>query len=200
MILRASLRLMSLLVIASGLTACFQPVHGTRLGNSSLSAELSKVSVVPIGDGYLGYSLKAELDFLLGNGAIAQNPRYVLTVRAAQTKSTSIINSSAAAAQSVSLQAEAVYELRDTKTGTIRASGKTFGFASLDRSNQRFATIRAQRDAEERLGKALAERLRILISASLLNDPRRDAGQAPELSPPIDPWAEPPAKDPGDET
>lgn len=200
MILRASLRLVSLLVLASGLTACFQPVHGTRLGNSSVSAELAQVSVAPIGGGYLEYSLKSELDFLFGNGAIAQNPRYVLTVKAAQTRGSSIINVSASRPQSVSLQAEAIYELRDLKTGTIRASGKTFGSANFDRSNQRFATIRAQRDAEERLGKALAERLRILVSAGLLADPRRDAGPAPEFSPSIDPWAEPAARDPGDES
>ncbi|MGL5447560.1 MAG: hypothetical protein ACRDBL_09645 [Rhabdaerophilum sp.] len=200
MILKASLRLLSLLVLTGGLTACLQPVHGIRLGNSSVSAELSQVSVAPINSGYLGYALKSELEFLLGNGAIAQNPRYILTVRATQSKSFSIIDISASRPQSVAVQAEAVYELRDTRTGTIRASGKTFGSANYDRSNQRFATIRAQRDAEERLGKALAERLRILISAGLVSDPKRDAGPAPQLNPPIDPWAEPPASDPGDES
>jgi LPS-assembly lipoprotein len=200
MILRASLRVFSLLVLAGGLSACFQPVHGTRIGNSTMSAELAQVSIAPIDGGYMGYALKAELEFLFGNGAIAQNPRYVLTVRAAQTKSTPIIDLAASRPQSVAVQAEAIYELRDTRTGTIRASGKTFGSANYDRSSQRFATIRAQRDAEERLGKALAERLRILVSAGLASDPGRDAGPAPKLSPPIDPWAEPEGIEPGDES
>jgi LPS-assembly lipoprotein len=200
MILKASLRVMSLLVLAGGVTACFQPVHGTRLGNSTVSAELAQVAVAPVKGGYLEYSLKSELEFLLGNGAIAQNPRYVLSVKASQSRSTSIIDLATSRPQSVSVQAEAVYELKEVGSGRIRASGKTFASANYDRSNQRFATIRAQRDAEERLGKALAERLRILVSASLLQDPRRDVGPAPELSPPIDPWQEPEAKDPGDES
>jgi LPS-assembly lipoprotein len=200
MILRASLRVLSLLVLAGSVTACFQPVHGTRLGQSSVSGELAQVSVAPIGSGYLGYALKSELDFLFGNGTLAQNPRYVLTVKAVQSKSSTIIDVSASRPQSVALQAEATYELRDTKTGTIRASGKTFGSANYDRSSQRFATIRAQRDAEERLGKSLAERLRILVSAGLRGDPGRDVGPAPALSPSIDPWAQPTPADPGDES
>lgn len=200
MILRASLRVFSLLVLAGGLTACFQPVHGTRIGNSTVSSELAQVSIAPIDGGYLGYALKTELEFLFGNGVIAQNPRYVLTVKAAQSKSSTIIDVAASRPQSVAVQAEAIYELRDTRTGTIRASGKTFGSANYDRSGQRFATIRAQRDAEERLGKALAERLRILVSAGLASDPGRDAGPAPKLSPPIDPWAQPESIDPGDES
>ncbi|MBN8533514.1 MAG: hypothetical protein J0L51_05430 [Rhizobiales bacterium] len=200
MILRASLRVSMLLLLAGSLTACFQPVHGIRVGNSSVSSELAQVAVAPLNGGYLEYSLKAELDFLLGNGAIAQNPRYVLTIKTAQTRNTSIIDVAASRPQSVSIQAEATYELKDVRSGRIRASGKTFGTANYDRSNQRFATIRAQRDAEERLGKALAERLRVLVSASLLQDPRQDVGPAPELNPPIDPWQEPVAKDPGDET
>lgn len=200
MILKASLRLFSLLALAGSLSACFQPVHGTRLGNSSVSAELAQVSIAPIDGGYLGYALKTELEFLFGNGAIASNPRYVLTVKAAQSKSSTIIDVAASRPQSVAVQAEAIYELRDTKNGTIRASGKTFGSANYDRSSQRFATIRAQRDAEERLGKALAERLRILVSAALAGDPKRDAGPAPKLNAPIDPWSEPTGIDPGDES
>jgi len=90
--------------------------------------------------------------------------------------------------------------LKEVQTGRIRASGKTFGTANYERSSQRFATIRAQRDAEERLGKSLAERLRILISTSLLQDQGRDAGPAPALNPVVDPWEEPIPKDPGDES
>jgi LPS-assembly lipoprotein len=200
MILRASLRAVLLLALAGSLTACFQPVHGIRLGNSTVSGELSKVAVAPVGTGYLGYSLKSELDFLLGNGAIAQNPSYVLTVRAVQSRSSNVIDSATSRPQSVAIQAEATYELKEVQTGRIRASGKTFGSASYDRSNQRFGTIRAQRDAEERLGKALAERLRILVSASLLQNPGRDVGPAPALNPPIDPWQQPEPQDPGDQT
>lgn len=113
MILKTSLRAASLLVVAVSLSACFQPVHGTRLGNSTVSGELSRISVAPINGGYLEYSLKSELDFLLGNGAIAQNPRYVLTVRAAYSRSSSIID----------VAASRLSERGDPGRGNLRVEG-----------------------------------------------------------------------------
>ncbi|MCA3605407.1 MAG: hypothetical protein IOC52_11915 [Methylobacterium sp.] len=202
MIRRSVFRLAILGAVAGGLSACLQPVHAPQLGigGGTIAKELAQVSVAPI-EGFLGYNLKSELDYLLTNGAPAGDTRYLLTVKTQQTGATSIIDAQTARPQSVTLQAEATYELKDTQTGVIRASGRTFGSANYDRSGQRFATIRAQRDAEERLGKALAERLRLIVIGALSNNaaPRRP-GPAPALSQPIDPWDEAPARNPGDET
>jgi len=202
MIRRAVFRLAILGVAAGALAGCLRPVHAPQLGigGGSIAQELAQVSVAPI-EGHLGYSLKSELDYLLTNGEPAKGTRYLLTVKTQQTGATSIIDAATARPQSVTLQAEATYELKDTTNGSIRASGKTFGSANYDRSSQRFATIRAQRDAEERLGKALAERLRLIIIGALSNGAApRTTSSAPALSQPIDPWEEPPARDPGDET
>lgn len=201
MIRRVVLRMVVFGAMAGGLSACLQPVHAPQLGLSggSIARELAQVSVAPI-DGYLGYSLKSELDYLLTNGAPASGTRYLLTVKTQQAGATSIIDAATARPQSVTLQAEATYELKDTTNGTIRASGRTFGSANYDRSGQRFATIRAQRDAEERLGKSLAERLRLVVIGALSNPAPTRASPAPALSPPIDPWDDTPARDPGDET
>lgn len=201
MIRRAVLRLAILGTVAGGLAGCLRPVHAPQLGigGGTIASELAQVSIAPI-EGYLGYSLKSELDYLLTNGQPASGTRYLLTVKTQQSGGTSIIDAQTARPQSVTLQAEATYELKDTKTGAVRASGKTFGSANYDRSNQRYATIRAQRDAEERLGKALAERLRLIVIGALSNGGvPRNAGPAPALSPPIDPWEETPARDPGDD-
>ena len=78
----------------------------------------------------------------------------------------------------------------------IRTSGKTFASASYDRSQMRFASLRAERDAQERLGKALAERLKIIVATALASDGPTGPTRAPELSAP-DPDA--PARDPGDD-
>lgn len=202
MIRRSLLRVAMLGAMAGGLSACMQPVHAPQLGagGDRITGELAQVAVAPI-DGFLGYSLKSELDYLLTNGQPANGTRYLLTVKTQQSGATSIIDAATARPQSVTLQAEATYELKDTRSGAIRASGKTFGSANYDRSGQRFATIRAQRDAEERLGKALAERLRLIIIGALANNAApRTTSPAPALSEPIDPWDEKPARDPGDET
>jgi LPS-assembly lipoprotein len=201
MTLRSIIRVSTWLVLAAPLSGCLQPVNAPALGNASLAAQMAQISVAPI-EGYLGYSVKSELDFLFSNGNPPQAGRYLLVVKISTGRATSIIDAATARPQSVSVQAEAVYELRDTAGNIIRASGKTFGSATYDRSSQRFATIRAQRDAEERLGKALAERLRIVVTAALAGDPNRVAPPAPSFSPPIDPLDEnrPLPANPGDET
>ncbi len=46
-------------------------------------------------------------------------------------------------------------------------TGKATATASYDRSAQRFATVRAARDADIRLAKVLSEQIRTRLSAAL---------------------------------
>jgi LPS-assembly lipoprotein len=46
-------------------------------------------------------------------------------------------------------------------------TGKVVGSASYERSPQRFAVVRAQRDAEIRLAKLLSEQIRNKLALSL---------------------------------
>lgn len=191
----------SLLVggLALALGGCIQPVHQPTIGGQSrIAKELAQVAVDRI-DGYLGYQLKSELDFLLtGGGNPVSGGRYLLKVKTQQSKASSIIDASTGRAQIATLQIEAVYVLVDQQQGgRIRASGKTFASASFDRSQLRYATLRAERDAEEKVAKSLAERLRIIISAAIVRDNANAASApVPELSPP-DP--DQPNSDPGEE-
>lgn len=180
------------------LGGCIQPVHAPNLGSgSTVATQLSQITVDRI-EGYIGYSLKSELDFLLTGGASpTKNSRYLLKIKTQQSKASSIIDASTGRAQIATLQIEAVYVLLDQQQGgKIRTSGKTFASASFDRSQLRFATVRAERDAEERVAKSLAERLRIIVTTALARDAVLGSSSPPELSPP-DP--EVPARDPGDE-
>jgi LPS-assembly lipoprotein len=191
-------------MIALGLSGCIQPVHTPRIGSGSsrVSALLAEVSVERV-EGYLGYNLKSELDFLLTGGAApTSGGRFLLKVKTKQSSAATIIDQQTGRAQIATLQVEAVYVLVDQKEkGRIRASGKTYASASFDRSQQRYATLRAQRDAEERVAKALAERLKIIVTSALVNDgASAGAGQTPELSPSLDDPEAAPAADPGDET
>lgn len=198
------LRLAVVAMLASGLAGCLQPVHGTRLGSgsSAIDAVLADVTIDSI-PGYLGYNLQSELDYLFTGGAKSptRGGRYILKVKTQQTKGTTIIDQQTARAQTVTLQVEAIYVLIDQRDGgKIKASGKASASGSFDRSQLRYATLRAQRDAEERVAKALAERLKILVIAALrATGQAAGAGQTPTLSPPIEPDTAP-AADPGEET
>lgn len=189
-------RLASVALLAGLLGGCLQPLHAPQLGNTGVSSSRLSEVVVDRIDGYLGYALKSELDFLLSaSGAPTRNGRYLLKVKTQQSKASSILDARTGLSQSASVQVEAVYVLTDQQQSSkIVASGKTFASASFDRTQLRYGNLRAERDAEERVGKALAERLRIILATALSG--YGNAGAAPELSPP-DPDA--PARNPGDE-
>jgi len=182
-------------LLAGSVAGCLQPVHGTRF--AAANAALEQVVVERI-DGYLGYTLKAELDYLITGGKEpSKSGRYLLKVKTKENKATTVVDASTGLAQVGSLQVEAVYVLVDRQQGEkIRTSGKTFASASYDRSQMRFASLRAERDAQERLGKALAERLKIIVATALASEAPTGPNKAPELSAP-DPDA--PARDPGDD-
>jgi LPS-assembly lipoprotein len=180
------LRLSIPVALALGLGGCLRPVHGPSLtGGSRVSNLLAQVSVSQI-DGYLGYILKSELDYLLtGGGEPVNSGRYLLKIKTQQTKASSIIDASTGRAQIATLQIEAVYVLLDQQDGgKIKASGKTFASASFDRSQLRFATLRAERDAEQKVAKSLAERLRIIVTTALAKDGVSGPATVPGLSQP----------------
>ena len=174
------LRLGIVLALAGTLAACLQPVNTPMLGRGD-SSRLSDINVSRI-DGFLGHILQSELIFLFGNGALNPNARFGLSVKTTSGKATSIVDNFNASVQTVSVQVEATYELMDTKTRTLKGSGKTFASSSYDRSSQRFATLRAQRDAEEKAAKLLAERLRIIMIGLLNTSEVRVVAPAPALS------------------
>ena len=63
---------------------------------------------------------------------------------------------------------DADYRLIPAQGGKPIARGVAFTFASYDRSSQRFANIRAARDAEIRDARALAEQIKTRLAADLV--------------------------------
>jgi LPS-assembly lipoprotein len=167
----------ALLLLVAG---CFQPVNSVRLGTDGAAA-LSDVSVGRV-DGYMGYILKSELDFLLNEGKAGKSGRYLLNVQARETQESPIVDSVTGRVQVANLVVQAVYELKDTKTGKSVTTGRTFATSSFDRSTQRFSAERAKRDAQERMGKELAERLRSIIISALADRTGKEAAPMPALT------------------
>ncbi len=56
------------------------------------------------------------------------------------------------------------FVLSDIATRKTLMTGKSFATASYDFSNQRFANLRAKRDAEERAAKAVAQDIQARIA------------------------------------
>lgn len=150
--------------LALGLAGCFQPLHGTAFSN--VRPIMASTSVAPI-EGQIGHYMKAELDYILSGGAPPAEPQYRLTAKPSGAPSVVIVDSVAVRPQTLTYPVTANYTLVSLKDGKVVASGTAQATVSFDRDSQRYATVRAQRDAEIRAAKVLAEQIRTRIIGEL---------------------------------
>jgi LPS-assembly lipoprotein len=172
--------------------ACLQPLHAPPSATST--AQLAHVQVRPI-EGWIGHQLKNDLDFFFKGGTPGVTPLYELRIKTQETTSASLVDVTTGRAQAATLNGEIIYELVDMSTGKLITAGKTFASTAFNRSAQSFANQRAQRDAEARLARTFAERLRGL-TASALKSPFSQTPLTPSLT--LNPDRK--EKNPGDET
>lgn len=150
--------------LLAGLAGCFQPLHGPQFG--AVGGMLGAIDVAQV-DGHIGHQLKAELDFLLNNGTPPADPKYRLTARPTGTPSAVIVDSAAGRLQTMNYPVSANYTLISLKDGAIVSAATAQTTVSFDRDAQRYATVRAARDAEIRAAKVLAEQIKVRIIGDL---------------------------------
>jgi LPS-assembly lipoprotein len=166
---RAVLRGAALVGIAALLSGCIQPLYApTTLSTQggSIRSTLAAIDVPMIPD-RLGHTLRNELLYLLEGRDSTEARRYRLLIAASESVSATIVNSSTQRADSASVNATANYRLVSNANGAVIASGTVTGFATYDRSTQRFANLRAARDAQMRVAKQLAEQIHLQLATKL---------------------------------
>lgn len=153
------------------LAGCFRPVYGgggaVVTADKSVSGDVERrmktVDVKPI-DGRVGTKLRTELIFLLRGGAAKEQTAYRLEIAPLFEEGQSAV-------------VDPLSGVQETRTISLRATFKLYPAGSLDpiftsdavaiasyfASLQRFANVRAQRDAEDRAATQLAERIRIRV-------------------------------------
>jgi LPS-assembly lipoprotein len=161
------------LAVALSLTGCqFQPMYSSSSGTiGSSGSALSSVSVNEV-DTREAQQVRNHLVFLLSGGTTPVNPAHVVTLRVASnvlTSAAAITNGTTSQLGNTtgSVRITASYEILDTVKKEIVARGTRETFASFDKTSQSFASSRAQRDAENRAAKEVAEQLRLAISSDL---------------------------------
>jgi LPS-assembly lipoprotein len=155
--------------LSLGLSACFRPLYGPTASGQSLQTVLASIDVPELEwpDTYarFGHYLRSELIYAL-NGSGSDVPKsYVLNLSYAQTLSTPVVDTASGRALSATLTGNLTYTLR--QGSTIVTTGVATSSASYDRFEQRFATVRAARDAEIRLARELAGQVRTRLQAEL---------------------------------
>lgn len=144
---------------------CFKPLYG-GLDGAALQDDLAAITIDPIPE-RTGHYLANELRFLLNGTGSEVKPKYRLQIGIRERVQASLIDTTSQRASAGSIVIDADYKLVPIGGGAPIASGVAFTFASYDRSSQRFANIRAARDAEIRDARTLAEQIKTRLAIAL---------------------------------
>ncbi|RFB78033.1 LPS assembly lipoprotein LptE [Methylovirgula sp. 4M-Z18] len=160
-------RFAALLLLATPLAGCFQPEFAsTGPDGSPLVKELQAIKVDPIPD-RVGHYLGNELIFALNGTGQAPEPKYHLLVTVRESVQVPLYNSFGGYAAAATVVLDADYKLLPAGGGAPVVTGTAKSSADYTRSNNRFANIRAARDAEIRNTKVLADQIRTRLAGAL---------------------------------
>lgn len=166
------IRVAALCLFAAAAAGCqFQPMYAqTPLFGSgpSLRDTLKDVDVASI-DGRIGNELRNDLIFELTGGAGNQpGAPYRLTMIVTTNAINPIVDVTSGRPESETISFDVLYKLQDVVNGKIVLTEKALARVTLDRSPQRYARVRAQRDAENRAAKLVAEQIRSRLATFFL--------------------------------
>lgn len=146
-------------------SGCFQPMLGGYSG-VALTEELKAIAVQPIDD-RIGHHLGNELSFALNGSGSVGPEKYKLIVTLSQRVQTPIIDTVSGRASAASLLIDAEYRLLETGSGRSVSTGTAIATTSYTRTAQRFANLRAARDAELKSARILADQIKIRLASDL---------------------------------
>ncbi len=173
---KLALGLISLVVAGGLLGGCtsVQPLYGS-IGSTNGNGVLTHLRQVDIevAKSRLSQIVRNELIFDLygGEGSPDPKPGYKLSVRVNES------NVAVGEEKFVDLpsayleQLNASFTLTELATQKTVLNGTSFANASYDASDQRFANVRAQRDAQERAGVVIADDIHTKLAAFFATRP-----------------------------
>jgi LPS-assembly lipoprotein len=154
------------LLAALALSGCIQPLYGPLGADAPLAAELQAIAVDDIPE-RVGHYVKNELVFAFNGTGSEVAPRYRLTVTLSERVQTPILDTVTGRATSATVIVDAKYKLVTIPGNVTIVDSVAFGVASYDRFSNRFANVRAARDAEIRDAKGVADQIRTRVAAAL---------------------------------
>ena len=168
---RRPLALAAALALAAFTGGCFQPLYGegtvSKVGGNVRNAMLG--IDVPEIKGLVGHYLRNELVFEFdGGGAPDRQKILKLTATTAESLEVITVDYANGRADSAILVATADWQLTRAGSNEVVASGQSVVRAPYERSQQRFAALRAARDAQIRAAKELAQQIKARVAAALV--------------------------------
>jgi LPS-assembly lipoprotein len=156
---------LAVIALALPLCGCFAPMYGEAF-HPGLADEMRAIAIAPIKDRighYLGDDLAADLN---GTGETPE-PKYRLTVAVTVGIASPTVTSQLQVANAATETGTATFTLTPAGGGTTLFTGVAAATAVYDRTEDRFANLRAQRDAEIRMAKSLSQEIGLRVAAYL---------------------------------
>jgi LPS-assembly lipoprotein len=165
---------------AAGLTAgCFQPLYGEYAATGpgtvapNVLAAFATVEVDQIAapngtpEARIAVELRNDMIWQLTGGGGAGTPAYRLAIRMRLSKTAMIVDIATGRTESETVGIDVTYTLTEIGTKKVVVNSQTFARVSSDVPGlqQRFAHQRAQRDAEDRAAKVVAEQIRTRLGS-----------------------------------
>ena len=173
-----SFRVFSALLALSVLTflsACtVEPLNAARSNsqlvngnyNASVSQTLAATEIDPVSE-RSAQQVRNRLLFAMNGGELQPGGRYRVSLTVKETTQTLSVQASSLAPTSAQVRVLADYSLIDKKSGGVIATGQRRALAAYDRTPQSFSNLRAQRDAQDRAAREVAEQLRLAIAQNI---------------------------------
>ncbi len=152
---------LALALSVAGLAACTEGLHPLYGKASGSVAALATVDIAAV-QGRVGQQVRNELAFGFygGAGEVAGRPTYRLELTVTSIDNAVGVERYRNLPSAYVEQITATYALIDIASGATVTSGTSFANAAYDYSEQRFANVRAKRDAENRVATAVAADIR----------------------------------------
>jgi len=162
--LRSSLGSACVLGQVLSLPGCVHPLYGP----GGVQAQLAQIQVSPIPD-RVGHYLAEELKFQTDGSGAPPPPRYRLDVTMTESVAPLLTDIKSLTTDAASVTLNATYSLVEIAGEREVSKGSASAITSYDRSEQRYANVRAARDAEIRATNLLADQIRTRLGIALLN-------------------------------
>jgi LPS-assembly lipoprotein len=140
--------------------------YGPLGAGGDVAGELQAIAVEPIPN-RLGHYLGDDLIFGFNGTGSQVPPKYRLIVTVTENVQTPLLDTVSGYPSAANVVVNADYRLMPVGGTEPVTKGQATVVASYDRTNQRFANLRAARDAEIRDAKTLADQIRIRVAAAI---------------------------------
>lgn len=154
------------------LAGCFRPMYAEPAsGGPGLTEKMASVEVTPIAvgsrDARVAQQVRNNLQFALTGGGEAGTPAYTLSLDVRSNQSDLIVDAETNEPQVDAVTVSGEFTLTPVGSKTPVLTGKNYARKAYDRSLQRFAAVRAARDAENGAAEVLADAIKTRVAIYL---------------------------------